>query len=677
MSKDINTHANKGIIQRHKVYAVLLIFIVFIILVVIGFRDYRDFIDDPKVNFQEKDYESKLALQFKQGTQLVYSFNYTNSSNFDFGALFKGSQSNSESENNAVVGAAQTIKTSVKGDFVSTVLEATKDCAVMAYTFRRPSITLNIDGRDQIEESLKIQSSLRENVYAVLNPQGKVLSVWLNPDLDRVCQNYIRALLGISQVVLDNTQAGHTQKWTIKEEDPNGIYSALYEIQKDQDRDNTDSVSSDLLIIRKTKVEYFQKPDQVQCGVVEAPCIIKPYGNIIIKYNITKGLSTSLEGTENQEVFVSGKRIAYSSTNLQMQYFATEVLQKPDLKSVRNDFKNIKQRTLATSLVLEVSDQTSEEIIQCAKLGKNTLNDLLVELSNAERTVKKNYDDTDLYLKFKALIYLQPEYCPDLEPILFNSDPNSLSMRLLAGALCSVGNPAAQSVLVRTIKRRDYDWSVLALLIPALGDVDTPTKETEAIINDLANNSKDPNISSMARLALGLIAKNLADDDPDRSVKIVKYMINKLENSKTLSAQREFLLSLGNSRSALALSAIKNYISDDSPNLRATSVSALSWINSDEADSLLVQTLLFDADSTVRVVAAQALGCREISPALYEFQKKVLFSEKAQTVRMAILDNLSNVKDKFPEAEHLIRQIAEDDKSIEVRKVALNIIKKI
>src|SRR5258705_8917523 len=80
------------------------------------------------------------------------------------------------------------------------------------------------------------------------------------------------------------------------------------------------------------------------------------------------------------------------------------------------------------------------------------------------------------------------------------ADAESLTMRVLTGALSVVGNPAAQAALVSAIKARSTDWPALSMLIPALDEASAPTPLAEETTRELASQSPNPDIASTAQL---------------------------------------------------------------------------------------------------------------------------------------------------------------------------------
>jgi hypothetical protein len=298
---------------------------------------------------------------------------------------------------------------------------------------------------------------------------------------------------------------------------------------------------------------------------------------------------------------------------------------------------------------------------------------LLAELANLEMSADETKDETTLYLKFKALVYLQPPSSSILGELLTTSHPSSATARILTGALGAVGHREAQEALVSAIESRLEDWPALATLIPVLGSVSLPTPLAEDTLQRLASNSADWNIATTAQLALGAMARRLAEQSPERAAKIVDWAIKNLDSSSSAEVTKQWLLVLGNTGSTTALPGIARFGNDASPELRAIATSALRFIKSSQVDDLLIKILASDSDARVRLEAAVALGFREMNAGSLAAQKQAFLKDKAVNVRLAVLKNLWQTHEAFPEIRQLVKQSAARDASKEVRKAAAEI----
>jgi HEAT repeat protein len=351
-----------------------------------------------------------------------------------------------------------------------------------------------------------------------------------------------------------------------------------------------------------------------------------------------------------------------------------ETLSQVELDAMRE--ANAARERLAVSVPLFVvpSEEAGESSIERTELGDATLESLLADLAKREASASET-NDTPLYLKFKAMVYLHPESSTNLGKILATADVKSATMRILTGALGAVGHAQAQAALVSVIQARREDWPALSLLIPALSESANPTQASEDLLRDLAFGSPNPDIASTAQLSLGSMARKLAHTDPGRAVKIVHLFVKAIESSPSADVTHQMLLALGNAGSTEAVPIISRFISDPSPTFRAAASAALRWVDSDQVDPILIRVLTSDRDATVRLEAARALGFRKMSAPTFQVQERAFLQEKDVNVRLSILSNLWNAHDEFPEVRRIVEQAAARDPSSEVRKAAGEIMK--
>lgn len=92
-----------------------------------------------------------------------------------------------------------------------------------------------------------------------------------------------------------------------------------------------------------------------------------------------------------------------------MAYTNQTTLNPKELTTLRD--ANTKREKVAPAIALSATPTEAEveAKIQRQELGDATLESLLADLEKAEASPDKNQNNTSLYLKFKALIYLHPE----------------------------------------------------------------------------------------------------------------------------------------------------------------------------------------------------------------------------------------------------------------------------
>jgi HEAT repeat protein len=210
--------------------------------------------------------------------------------------------------------------------------------------------------------------------------------------------------------------------------------------------------------------------------------------------------------------------------------------------------------------------------------------------------------------------------------------------------------------------------------IAALTGVPHPTLLAESTMRWEAQHAPTPELRSMAGLALGTMARNLAATEPSRSAKIVDGIIRKLAASPSPEEARLGLMALGNAGSARALPTLSRYMADRSPVLRARAVAALRWIDDPRVDPWLTRALQRDPAPEVRREAAGALGFRTPTAKTVAVQKQAFRTERNESVRLAILSNLGRAQEAFPALKAVLRNAAAHDPSPNVRKAAASLL---
>jgi len=613
-----------------------------------------------------------LAYRHIPGKRLVYRLDYLSSSVSDLQVLFEGTDSPGKSGEVVQSGLSQSFNTTVQGQLAITVLDRKADRVLTAYRLLRPQVTLVANGQEALSQAETIRAALSQAILAEVNSQGRVLSLRFDPATDNFSQNFARSLLALTQFVLPDPQPTGAHQWEVQEEDPNGQYFARYEAEFLSREQGSGESRTGLKTFRKTKLRYLTPHQKTRPGKLQVSTTIKPEGSLVAQFDVSAGHLYSFRGTEGQIIMMAGKTVARAQTTLHLEFLRKETLTAEELTAMRTASVARNMVARAVPLSATISKQEREAIIQRSELGQETLESLAAHLAKTQAEGKRR--DTRLYLKFKALVYLHPETSSSLGKLLYTAHPQSLTMRILVDALSAAGHPQAQEALVNVIHARPNDSPALLTLVKGLGSVGSPTMLSEKTLRDLAANAPDWDVATTAQLALGTMARNLADTSPERTNKIVEWVVSEINSSTSEDRTRLFLLVLGNAGSIQVLPTITRFVGDPSPAVRSTAVLALRWIQSSKADLLLTKALSSDPDPAVRLEATFALSFREPTPTTFQAQKRAFLRDEAVMVRLAALENLWNVHKSFPEVRGLVKQSATSDPSEEVRNAAAEIM---
>jgi HEAT repeat protein len=476
----------------------------------------------------------------------------------------------------------------------------------------------------------------------------------------------------MTQFVNPPTGSSDSREWDTQEADPGGQYLARYEAVPGPSNAGNDAARVQETF-SKTKLRYVLPRSDPASDENAAALEIQPKGRLVAQVDIQQRHLVSLNGAESKTILLEGKAIGAAESSVQVEELRRESLSPEELALLREESLARERVAVAVPLFDTRSKDADEDSIERTELGDANLEGLLSDLAKMETSTAET-NETALYLKFKALIHVHPESSASLGKILATADPKSATMRILAGALGAVGHAEATQALVTAIQARTEDWPALALLIPTLGQSHSPTEAAEALLRDLAFGAHNPDIASTAQLALGSMARQLAQSAPERATRIVDIFVKAIQSSPSTGAIRLMILALGNAGSSESLPIIIRFVNDPSSELRAAALDGLRWIDNEQADALLINALINDRDSFVRQEAGIALGFRKIGDASFKAQKGVFLKERDAKVRLAVLSNLWRANNAFPEVRRIVKKAARRDGSKEVRKAAAEII---
>jgi hypothetical protein len=599
------------------------------------------------------------VYKFNVGQRLVYRLDYQNSANSDLRVLFSdikdAGKANSTTAPSSFLSA---FENQVQADLVMTIVAQRPEGFLVSYRLQNPNVTIKSNGQLIKEQSQLIQTDLDQEIFATIDAQGKILSLRFDPKVSTIAQSFARTLLASIQFVTPQTLNRPT--WETQEANPNGEYIAKYEAKLDK--------------FQKTKLRYLQPATNKPSNKAKLIPIITSSGQLSAAFDRQLGHLKSLSGKESQTFEVSKKKVGQAETNLNLVYVSQTQLSDPELATLRAVSAKREQQAPAVGLSQPVSEQQSDEKIQRQQLGDSTLEGLLAELDQAEKTADRSQDYTSLYLKFKALVYLQPETSQALADRLMNVTADSLSMQMLVGALSASSHEKAQAALVQVLQNRTQDLQSQLLIIPSLASSSAPSPATVSALQQLGFNATDHRVISTAQLALGTIANTLAEKSPDRANAIVDQFIQRLSNAKSEDETKQNLLVLGNAGSSRSLNAMTKFLTSPQSEIRAIALVSLRGIQDPQVDRLLNQALSQDTDETVRAETAVALSFREMNPTNFASQKQALLNDPSAKVRLTVLKNLWQVREQFLEIDSIVEKLVQTDASQDVREAAKELV---
>jgi hypothetical protein len=594
-----------------------------------------------------------------------YSIAYDSTASADMTKLFQSINRNRPQQGTPPSVTSYALVAKLKGKLELTVVKADPAAIEAFYAIRHPIVRLAVNGQDQTGQAASVAQLFARGFLVDLTPEGQVVAIRLPIDADEFSRNFAQALLALIQFVRPAVPAGRT--WTIEEQDRSGRYLARY-----KEVGRTGSLRSGTVKLRKTKIRYLPPaPDAnpLPNHVVIAPTIT-PAGRIDASFDRSNGELVAMAGTEIETTTVLGKRVSRAKSTIRLTRIATSQLTPEEKADVARTVAALHQRSVSLSLFVPRSAREDEARFQRTELGRATVDDLLQRLAAANSGKGRQGDnETVLYLKLKALIFVHPESCTRLGKILAAANASSLTFRLLVGALGAVAHDQAQKALVAAIRTRTGDWPALSNLVPTLAHSPRPTADVEQMLRKLAA-SPNPDIASTALLGLGTMAGSLEKTDPARSNRIVDVIAHKLSASRSEQETTLALRALGNAGTQQATALAQRYAADTMVSIRAAALAALRFASDPASDTLLLQALATDNEPEVRLEAVYALGYHQPSKVSLAVHRKALQRDKDERVRVAVIGNLAKMRQQFPQVRAMLAQAAKTDRSENVRNAA-------
>jgi len=600
----------------------------------------------------------------------TYSVEYQSNSESDFSRLFSAEKA----------ARSGTAKTPHVGQTARMKLRATWEISTLEREGRltsfgrliKPEVTLEHNGQTDLAFNQQLISEIEQPFLIELTSHGEVIELSGKKTLSKISRNILRSLIAESQIVLPTQES---PSWTTRERDANGFFEASYRLPPEQ----TVGVHNGLIKLLKSKVRYLDLGSKVKRRLrstmpLEFSTQLEPTLNAAIELDCTTGTFSSLTATGTLKTRVNRTEIGSNQYQLTMKLLSVTQLPKgTDLAALTRDtgFTGTKGATENYSLTSIESAEAMELLIQKNELGDLDFKKLLALLKAAKTSGDPSAIE-NLYLKFKALIYLHPEACEPLAAQMKKENPQkSKAMLMLATALSTVGSPQAQDALVDVLASRSSDIVSAQILIPALGMTEHPTPKAEETLRELIHSSGKEDIVSTAGLSLGAMAGNLSEQDPERSRAIIESVQKDYQNAET-DQQKQYLLSvLGNAGSDQALPVINSALESSNIQIQTEAAMALRFVPDREAQAKLVDLLKTSAiDDSVKQAAASALSYREPTLGLSQAIQTHYASQDSDLVRRELIKAAFENRDVDPSVTDWLKGVASSDPSPEARKLA-------
>jgi HEAT repeat protein len=243
---------------------------------------------------------------------------------------------------------------------------------------------------------------------------------------------------------------------------------------------------------------------------------------------------------------------------------------------------------------------------------------------------------------------------------------------LLSG-LGAAGTEEAEASLIALIREGTLGIEVRRMAALSLIRTQRPTaRAAEALVGWL----NDPQWSEYAELGLGTFVRLFGEaGQAQEAARFGNALVEHLGQATSRRARVAALTGLSNSGYVGALPAIRPYLQDQDPELRAAAVQALRLMKSSAVDAVIL-TCTQDPAASVRLGALVALENRPFTPALGRAVSARLTQDEAATVRMRTIRLLEKWSADDPSLRDVLERSAENDPVESIRQAAASALQR-
>lgn len=583
---------------------------------------------------------AEVSLGLRKGDRLVYEFHQERSieirgSSFG-GAVTKGATNQSV--------AMQLVQA---GDLIVNVYDENLKGWTVGFAVERA--TLKMSSGERVAPSDGSEAGLRSEVLVFVEKSGRIGKMTAPANVSPETLNHWRDILSRWQTVLASDAAART--WKRTEEDSTGTYVALYS------RESAQTPAS----VRKQKQQYLsvhgasQKGFEARCKVNGTTVIeLAPYQTSIEGHDQLTLLTPEIGGSINSEADYSFQ-LRKAAQETEVVAFGAEMARQ--LAGGRSFSWASTKAAGNQSGTVDVSKTTIEE--QLANLDA-----LLAEGKHGTTAELKILE------KIVALIKKDDSAVDAIVSRLSNPkspQENELSSALI-GMLGAAGTPKSQETLIGIVNTTEWPLEQRQMAIFSFAQVTEPTPAVDSWLQQL--HKEDGDLANNSLLVLAAMGDRVREQSPERFNQISQYVIGAASTPGLAIDERVVGLdAIGNLGPQEVPQVVRDALAGEDALLREKALVSLQRMDCDTTTPMVRNALQSDSADSVRAVAANLLGDTRRTGGCEDLCQAAL-KDTSENVRAAASKSLGGWMDADPEARRVLQQVASQDASQDVRKIA-------
>ncbi len=509
-------------------------------------------------------------------------------------------------------------------------------------------------------------------VLVTLDKSGAILRVQIVKASSQNFPNLIRGLASLLQFQLPPGGTGCGDVWESVEFSPSGRYVAHYRIEPMKGEIVREPKKSKVVSVRKTRTDFRRAPRSPICGSLLLGMKTRNTGDMVATVDTAARIIESLSGTVAEEVRIGRMTATTSESRLNAKLVSVTSVEESSAN--RNRFREFLSHPNITSYSLYEEPKAPSALTLAESSYQPTLDEsTLFRFCDSLQTTRDSTLSALVVLEAKALAQRDPTLCRRIGAYLCRPNVSTRLLSTLSAVLAALSSQEAQDALVAMLQCHTDGWARKTALVMALARVRNPSSATEAALWGLAE-SEDDGIRRVGEEVLAILAHCLPDSAAGRQRAIAAALALRLDSATSEERKCHLLTMLGNTRGNQALVAIDRYLRDSSQTIRLACTSALRWVESTRADTILAMLMLNDSSGEVRMGAIESVLWREPEAVVVRTAMAVAARDPDEAVRLDILKYLSKVRRDYSDVEQILTQVADHDPAERVRSTARSLL---
>ncbi len=273
--------------------------------------------------------------------------------------------------------------------------------------------------------------------------------------------------------------------------------------------------------------------------------------------------------------------------------------------------------------------------------------------------------------RLAALFRLEPAAAEHAARKVRQGEGGTALAEQVVEALGSSGTPEAQRALASVLGDAHVRPHTLASAARVAARLERPTLELAEVLAGVVDAAEDLDARNTAALAVGSLVRELEPMEPGRSRSLLEGLLRNCHARRVEAVA--CLRALGKAGSPRGLAYVRSALLHPAPMVRGAATEALRAIPGAEVDALLDQVLLGDPSPRVRGLAVATMAQRVSGPHL-QSMATALRADSSEQVRLEVVRTLGGWRTVDNVAAALLRDVADNDASERVRRLAASML---